>query len=164
MTNTEKKPEMVKLRNIGKSTIFGVHPDEFHDNGEPKGYAFKPDTSGAFHPDEAAKLKRLYPRTLQDIGDVTKLFHESAPEENLDTFEEKPEMISLEQAEALKQLAIEEAVEKAVAAALAARDKEDAKTAKKDGKKGGKEKTAEEIEFEKELEAEEKAKAEADAK
>lgn len=159
--NDDNKIEMVRLRNTGKSTIFGHHPDEFHENGEPKKYAFGPESSGAFHPDEAEKLKRLYPKTIMDIGDVAKLFHEDKTEEEANGI--SVPVISIEEAEAQKQAALAEmreavdarfdqAVNEAVARALAARNKEDAKNGKT-------EKTAEEIAFDKELEDEEKAKA-----
>lgn len=104
--------KMVKLYNKGKRTVQGVHTDE--DSGQTKAYAFRPETSMAFHPSEAAKLKRLFPREMIDMESVTRDFDEKSRESD-----EKGKMISAEAAEREKKEAIEKAVSEQVAKALA---------------------------------------------
>lgn len=110
---TQAQPGDIRLFNKGKRTIQGHYPEDVDAEGKvTKSYSFKPATTMAFRADEANKLRRLYPKEVVSLEDVTREFDTTEPE-------------TKKKGKALTQEDVDSAVAEAVTAALA-KAKEDA--------------------------------------
>lgn len=114
-----------KVFNKGKRTISGSYPNP-NANAEEKfiEYALAPESHAAFPTEEANKLRRLFPKEILSLDDVKATF-EDKPEPAKEA-ETKNSFISISEAKAQQ----EAAINAAVAQALAAQEKQHAEEIK----------------------------------
>lgn len=94
----------IKLFNRSKRTFSGHHFDAVDADGNPLAFTFKPDTTASFHPEDAKKLRRLYPKEIVGVDDITREFDTPATVAS-------PDSVPLAQVQAMITKAVTEAIE-----------------------------------------------------